>query len=621
MLDILQVFILLPLFAFLMIALVPKSSEKLIAYLSLGTIAMQLLGVLIFSMFWIKSGMQTLTMEHLTLYENGSFTFGIHYQFDLTTCVFALVGSTLSLLVVQFSRFYMHRDGGYKRFFCTMMIFFLGYQLVIFSGNFETLFLGWEMIGISSFLLIAYYRERYLPVRNAFKVLSFYRLGDVFLVLTMWLSHHLFHRNIRFIEWANTDLTTELAQHSGMYIAMAVCLIMSALIKSAQFPFSTWLPTAMEGPTSSSALFYGGLAAHIGAFLLLRTYPFWSELTVIIAILIVIGLITAITAHLTAKVQATVKTQIAYASITQIGLIFIEIALGWHVLALWHFAGNAFLRSYQLLVSPSVLSYLGHHMFFHFSGRKLLDDAMWKNNKLTSAFFVLAMKEWNMHQALLQLFWRPLKKIGSALSSLGTKPGLVLTTALCVIAIVTLAFQPQLESIRRFLPAVMAGIAVALVLQVLADQGSALRAWLQLSLAQVFMAVSILWYKQMPWSEIALYLGGTLIATLVGLVCIMYMNKREGHQQLNQYHGHVYEYPKLALVFLLACLSFSGFPITPSFIGVDLMFSHIEADQWILIGLWAIQFLCIELALIRIYLRVFLGMHIKENHPIAFKWS
>ena len=98
---------------------------------------------------------------------------------------FALVGAILAFLIVMYSRVYMHRESGYKRFFNTILFFFLGYNVTIFSGNFETLFIGWEVLGISSFLLIAFYRERYLPVKNALKVFFVYRIGDVGLILAI----------------------------------------------------------------------------------------------------------------------------------------------------------------------------------------------------------------------------------------------------------------------------------------------------------------------------------------------------------------------------------------------------------------------------------------------------
>ena len=104
----------------------------------------------------------------------------------------------LFFLVATFSKYYMHRDEGYKRFFNTILLFAVGYNFIILSGNFETLFIGWEIKGLCSFLLIAFYRNRYLPVKNAFKTVSNYRISDVALMLAMWMMHHLTHQNIAF---------------------------------------------------------------------------------------------------------------------------------------------------------------------------------------------------------------------------------------------------------------------------------------------------------------------------------------------------------------------------------------------------------------------------------------
>ena len=105
-------------------------------------------------------------------FKTEGFEFFIDLTFDRITATYLFVGSLLTFLVTVYSRYYLHRESGYKRFFNTIHFFFLGYNLVVFSGNMETLFIGWEILGISSFLLIAFYRERYLPVKNAMKVFS-----------------------------------------------------------------------------------------------------------------------------------------------------------------------------------------------------------------------------------------------------------------------------------------------------------------------------------------------------------------------------------------------------------------------------------------------------------------
>jgi NADH:ubiquinone oxidoreductase subunit 5 (subunit L)/multisubunit Na+/H+ antiporter MnhA subunit len=160
----------------------------------------------------------------------------------------------------------MHRDEGFKRFFSIILLFAAGYNFIIFSGNFETLFVGWEIKGLCSFLLIAFYRNRYLPVKNAYKTITNYRISDVALILAMWMMHHLTHQNISYTELDQARDLAALTHHTGMARFIVCMFILAATIKSAQFPFTTWLPRAMEGPTSSSAIFYGSLSVHIGCF-------------------------------------------------------------------------------------------------------------------------------------------------------------------------------------------------------------------------------------------------------------------------------------------------------------------------------------------------------------------
>lgn len=340
--QLLQLFILIPFFALLINLFIPKVKERLLSGIAISTVGIHLLGVIIGLIWWAVNGFPVIDMRHIVLYQSPEFTFFIQYYFDQTTAVFLLMGSVLTFLVTVFSKYYLHREEGFKRFFNTLLVFFAGYNLVILSGNFETLFVGWELLGISSFLLISFYRDRYLPVKNGLKVLSFYRLGDICLMLAMWMSHHLWHKNITFGAWNDAGAVQEIFHtHYAESLFIALMIVVAAAIKSAQLPFSTWLPRAMEGPTTSSAIFYGSLSVHIGAFVLLRTYPFWSGELLIQLLIGGIGLLTSVVASSITRVQSSVKTQIAYSSITQIGLIFIEIAAGFHTLALVHFAGNA----------------------------------------------------------------------------------------------------------------------------------------------------------------------------------------------------------------------------------------------------------------------------------------
>jgi NADH-quinone oxidoreductase subunit L len=271
-------FVLIPLLGFLVSLLIGPKNENAFSRLAIGMVGLHLLAIVVFTVGWILGGRIPLNIPELVIYDNGSYRFLLDLYFDGITAVYLLVGAFVTFLITRYSRFYLHMEDGYKRFFNTVLFFYLAYNLTVLAGNFETLFVGWEMLGISSFLLIAFYRERYLPVRNAVKVFSIYRIGDIGIILAMWASHHLWHENINFITLLNEESVNEhIAEHSGIGLFIAVCLLLAAAAKSAQLPFSSWLPRAMEGPTPSSAIFYGSLSVHFGVFLLLRTFPFWEH--------------------------------------------------------------------------------------------------------------------------------------------------------------------------------------------------------------------------------------------------------------------------------------------------------------------------------------------------------
>jgi hypothetical protein len=141
----------------------------------------------------------------------------------------------------------------------------------------------------------------------------------------------------------------------GPATALGLCLMVAAMGKSAQLPFSNWLPRAMEGPTPSSALFYGALSVHAGVYLLLRAAPLLQRSAVASGALVVVGLLTAVHATLVWRVQTDVKSSLAYGVLTQVGLMFAEVGLGLYRLALVHLVAHACLRCLQLLRAPSML--------------------------------------------------------------------------------------------------------------------------------------------------------------------------------------------------------------------------------------------------------------------------
>jgi len=618
----LQIFILIPLVGFLLSLLIPENKESFLSWLAVTVIGLQLILSSCFTILWLLKGRVSVGFNSFSLYQTNGYSFFLSFYFDKISAIYLLVGGILVSLVTRFSRYYLHREPGYKRFFNTVLFFYTGYSLTVLSGNLETLFIGWEILGICSFLLIAFYRNRYLPVKNAVKVFSVYRIGDIGIILAMWMSHHLWHENITFQKLNNYELVHEhLLSHSSIGVFIAMMLVLAAAVKSAQLPFSSWLPRAMEGPTPSSAIFYGSLSVHIGVFLLLRTFHFIEQQTSVRIFIAILGLVTALVATGIGRVQSSIKSQIAYGSIAQIGVIFIEVALGFQNLALFHFAGNAFLRTYQLLVSPSVVTYLIREQFYRFSPDDKSIEYEYPT-KIANSLYILCLKEFNLDNMMYGFLWNPMKIMGKKIRFLSLNQLIIIFVPLYFGGILLWIYQANFSAFFiHLLPIVFSLIGLLMVLKAFTERYRARMSWVLILLNHALVALSIFFNEHFSLSHVLLYLSGILVMGLFGYFTLRRIKRIEGNIDLDRFHGHVYEHPKIAFAFFLACLGVSGFPITPSFIGEDLIFSHIHEDQLLLAFLTALSLIIDGLAIIRIFARVFFGPHTKTYHEVAYRSS
>ncbi|MBS1487641.1 MAG: hypothetical protein JST43_08625 [Bacteroidetes bacterium] len=618
----LLIFIVIPLLSFFISIAIPERKETALSYNSYFFNGVHLVLSQLYFFYFLFGKHASVTSPKLWIFEAQGFEFFLSFGFDKITAVYLFVGSILTFLVTVYSRYYLHREPGYKRFFNTIQFFYLGYNIVIFASNLETMFIGWEIIGISSFLLVAFYRNRYLPVKNAVKIFSLYRVGDVGFIMAMWMAHHLFQGSMTFQQLGDLSILNEhLKSHTWTGVFISVMILISAWVKSGQFPFCSWMPRAMEGPTPSSAIFYGSLSVNIGVFLMLRTFPFWEHQFSVRVLIGVMGMVTTLITTGIARVQSSIKSQVAYASLAQIGLIFIEVALGFENLALFHFAGNAFLRTYQLLVSPSVVSYMIREQFYNFSPReKTIEDYFPK--KIRNTLYILCMKEWNLDTLMYEYWWNPLKRVGNKLNFLTLKKALLFFISVYVIGLVFLFHQQVLSTTTHlYLPYLFSAIGVVTVLKSFAERQHARLAWTLAVMNHFWIALAISFNEPLELKEATTYLLGVGVAGIIGHACLQRIKTLEGSVDLDQFHGHSFKRPMFALVFLLCCLGVSGFPITLSFVGEDLIFSHIRQDQTWLAGCTALSIIVDGLAIIRIYARVFLGPHAKSVYEMAYRSS
>ena len=320
------------------------------------------LGILGLMLAW---GPRNVTVNLGEWVDVSDFHFSVKFIFDRLSVPFAILTFVLCGVIGGFATRYMHREPGYNRFFVLFSVFLLGMIITSLAGTIETLFTGWELVGVSSALLVAFFHERAAPVRNGLRVWTVYRISDAALLIASVVMHHL-HGHGDFQEFLGLDkgvswpagVVIGLDAQSALLVGLL--LLIAAAGKSALVPFSGWLPRAMEGPTPSSAVFYGALSVHLGAYMLLRISPLLDDSLPLSLAVMAIGVITAGFAAFAGRVQTDIKSALSFASLTQVGLIVAEIGVGyfWEPLryvALVHILGHACFRTLQFIRAPSLL--------------------------------------------------------------------------------------------------------------------------------------------------------------------------------------------------------------------------------------------------------------------------
>jgi NADH-quinone oxidoreductase subunit L len=292
-----------------------------------------------------------LLLDYSDWFEVGDYHFKIRFIVDLLGSTYAVLTTALIGIIFRFSRNYLHREEGYFRFIFLMSTLMFGLIIVSFSRSLDILFIGWELVGTTSVLLIGYFHEKPQPVVHATKAIISYRLCDAgILAAAAWCHIYLHTHDFVML----THHLKETHGGSGL-IFIGLFVIWASLAKAGQLPMSSWLATAMEGPTPSSAIFYGALSVHLGPFLLLRFYEYFVHFPSLLMVIGSIGTLSAFYATMVGRTRSDAKTMLAYATISQVGLIYVEIALGFSNFALFHIVTHASLRTYQFLRSSSLI--------------------------------------------------------------------------------------------------------------------------------------------------------------------------------------------------------------------------------------------------------------------------
>jgi NADH:ubiquinone oxidoreductase subunit 5 (subunit L)/multisubunit Na+/H+ antiporter MnhA subunit len=221
--------------------------------------------------------------------------------------------------------------------------------LLVLSGNAIGTFIGWELAGLCSYLLIAYAYQRPVATINATRVFVTNRIGDAGFIAGVALSYAWLDS----VNWHDINSAAELTV--GEATGIALCFALAAFAKSAQLPFTPWLARAMEGPTPSSAVFYGAVMTHAGVYLVYLLAPIFSQSPFAMGVLVVVGGTTALYSVIVGWTQTDVKSSLVCASSGQLGLMFLECGLGFWQLAAWHLCAHAVVRGGQFLTAPSLM--------------------------------------------------------------------------------------------------------------------------------------------------------------------------------------------------------------------------------------------------------------------------
>ena len=296
------------------------------------------------------------TVDWLSL---GGVTFSMGFYLDSVTVIMLIVVTLVSSLVHIFSMGYMHGDPRYPRFFAYLSLFSFSMLFLVVSDNLLGIYIGWELVGLCSYLLIGFWFEKDSAANACKKAFLTTRVGDVGMFIGMMMLFNQFKTLSLYGDGGIFTLITNpeyfIADTSGIvWLSIAGVLIFCGAIgKSAQMPLHTWLPDAMEGPTPVSALIHAATMVAAGVYLTARMFPILTETSSLV--IAYVGGITALVAATIAIVRFDIKRVLAYSTISQLGYMMLAIGAGSYVAGLFHLTTHAFFKALLFLGSGSVI--------------------------------------------------------------------------------------------------------------------------------------------------------------------------------------------------------------------------------------------------------------------------
>ncbi len=307
----------------------------------------------------------------------GGFTADVGLYLDALSLIMMLVVSFVGFLIHLYSAEYLENDDGYSRFFAYMNLFVGSMLTLVLGNNLLLLFLGWEGVGLCSYLLIGFWYRDPVNGRAAQKAFIVTRVGDT--AMTIGLLLLFTHLGTLQIQELMKRAQAEWPVGSELAIVAAAMLLGGAVGKSAQLPLQTWLPDAMAGPTPTSALIHAATMVTAGVYLIARTHVLFSLAPSVMLAVAIVGAATLLMAGFSALTQDDIKRTLAYSTVSQIGYMFLALGVGAWSAALFHFMTHAFFKALLFLAAGIVIEALHHEQnMFRMGGlRQSLPIAYW----------------------------------------------------------------------------------------------------------------------------------------------------------------------------------------------------------------------------------------------------
>jgi len=370
--------ILFPLIGFILLSAGRnKLSENVAAIIGVGSVGLSAFFALIAGLAFSNSG-ETVFVQHLwTWFSVGDLEPGMSLHLDGLSLLMTGMVTGVGFLIHIFASWYMRGEEGYARFFSYFNLFVASMLLLVLGDNLVLLFLGWEGVGLCSYLLIGFYYSNPANGWAAIKAFTVTRVGDVFLLIALFLLYQQFGTlNTQYIvEHATTIMT----QSSSLSIWTALMLFLGAAGKSAQIPLQTWLADAMAGPTPVSALIHAATMVTAGVYLCCRMFSVIEMAPEVMQFISITGAVTLLVAGFAALVQTDIKRILAYSTMSQLGYMFMAVGAEAYQAGLFHMLAHAFFKALLFLSSGAVILACHHEQnIFKMGGlRKKIPFVFW----------------------------------------------------------------------------------------------------------------------------------------------------------------------------------------------------------------------------------------------------